>query len=146
MNTPTRLELLGHWIAGAAVADTDRLAPVTNPATGEITRQVAMASKATVEAAIGAAQAAFPAWRATAPQRRARVLFAFKALLEKNADRIVEAITGEHGKVLDDALGELQRGIEVVDALAETPTTMGRDGGMSQPVTPPVIKKVTIRP
>jgi malonate-semialdehyde dehydrogenase (acetylating)/methylmalonate-semialdehyde dehydrogenase len=71
MNTPTRLELLGHWIDGAAVADTVRLAPVTNPATGEIARQVAMASKTTVESAIAAAQAAFPAWRATAPVKRA---------------------------------------------------------------------------
>ena len=121
MNTPTRLELLGHWINGAAVADTVRLAPVTNPATGEIARQVALASKTTVESAIAAAQAAFPAWRATAPLKRARILFAFKALLEKHADRIVDAITGEHGKVRDDALGELQRGIEVVEYACGAP-------------------------
>ncbi|MBK6909086.1 MAG: CoA-acylating methylmalonate-semialdehyde dehydrogenase [Rhodocyclaceae bacterium] len=112
---------LGHWINGTIVADNNRPAPVTNPATGAVKLHVALASKATVESAIAAAEAAFPAWRATPPLKRARVMFNFKALLEKHADRIVEAITTEHGKVWDDALGELQRGIEVVEYACGAP-------------------------
>ena len=112
---------LGHWISGAVVADNNRPAPVTNPATGAVKLNVAMGSKATVESAIAAAEAAFPAWRNTPPLKRARVMFNFKALLEKHADRIVEAITTEHGKVWDDALGELQRGIEVVEYACGAP-------------------------
>ncbi len=107
--------ILGHFINGARIADDNRPQPVFNPATGEETKRVAMASKATVDTAIAAADAAFPAWRDTPPAKRARILFDFKALLEARADDVVAAITGEHGKVLDDATGEFQRGIEVVD-------------------------------
>ncbi len=106
---------LGHFINGVDVADDNRPAPVFNPATGANTRQVAMASKATVEDAIAAAAAAFPAWRDTPPAKRARIMFRFKQLLEENAEEIVAAITDEHGKVLDDAMGEFGRGVEVVD-------------------------------
>ena len=97
------------------MADNGRTVPVHNPATGRVTRQVAMASKATVEEAIAAAEAAFPAWRDTPPAKRARIFFRFKQLLEEQAERIVAAITDEHGKVLDDAMGEFQRGVEVID-------------------------------
>ena len=107
--------IVGHFINGEGVADDNRPAPVTNPATGEITKHVAMATKATVEDAITAAEAAFPAWRNTTPAKRARVLFRFKALLEEHAEEIVAALTDEHGKVLDDAMGEFRRGVEVVD-------------------------------
>ena len=75
-------EVVGHFINNADVADDNRPAPVSNPATGEITRHVAMASKETVEEAITAAQAAFPAWRNTPPAKRARIMFKFKQLLE----------------------------------------------------------------
>jgi malonate-semialdehyde dehydrogenase (acetylating)/methylmalonate-semialdehyde dehydrogenase len=74
-----------------------------------------MASQATVEDAISAAEAAFPAWRDTPPAKRARIMFRFKQLLEENADEIAAAITDEHGKVFDDAMGEFGRGVEVVD-------------------------------
>ncbi|MDJ0749796.1 MAG: CoA-acylating methylmalonate-semialdehyde dehydrogenase [Woeseiaceae bacterium] len=107
--------LVGHFIDGVDVADDNRPEPVYDPATGELTRHVAMASKATVENAVAAAQAAFPAWRDTPPAKRARVLFRFKQLLEENADAIAAAITAELGKVHDDALGEFGRGLEVVD-------------------------------
>ncbi len=107
--------VVGHFINGADVADANRPAPVTNPATGEVTKYVAMASRQTVEDAIAAAAAAFPAWRNTPPAKRAKVMFKFKALLEEHADEIVAAITSEHGKVLDDAMGEFQRGVEIVD-------------------------------
>jgi malonate-semialdehyde dehydrogenase (acetylating)/methylmalonate-semialdehyde dehydrogenase len=107
--------IIGHFINGADVADTNRPAPVTNPATGEVTKHVAMAARQTVEEAITAAEAAFPAWRNTPPAKRAKVMFKFKQLLEEHADEVVAAITSEHGKVLDDAMGEFQRGVEVVD-------------------------------
>jgi malonate-semialdehyde dehydrogenase (acetylating)/methylmalonate-semialdehyde dehydrogenase len=107
--------IVGHFINGADVADANRPAPVTNPATGEVSKHVAMASRQTVEDAIAAAEAAFPAWRNTPPAKRAKVMFKFKQLLEEHADEVVAAITSEHGKVLDDAMGEFQRGVEVVD-------------------------------
>jgi len=107
--------IVGHFINGTVVADTNRPTPITNPATGNITRHVAMASRQTVEEAIAAAAAAFPAWRNTPPAKRAKVMFKFKQLLEEHADEIVAAITSEHGKVLDDAMGEFLRGVEVVD-------------------------------
>ncbi|MEZ5456530.1 MAG: CoA-acylating methylmalonate-semialdehyde dehydrogenase [Lysobacteraceae bacterium] len=104
-------------IAGKAVEGSvdGRFADVFNPATGAVTARVPLASKAEVESAISVAQAAFPAWAATTPLNRARVLFKFKALLEAHADELVAAITAEHGKVLADARGELTRGLEVVE-------------------------------
>jgi malonate-semialdehyde dehydrogenase (acetylating)/methylmalonate-semialdehyde dehydrogenase len=117
--TPARsldtANIVGHFINGADVADDNRPLAVTNPATGEVTKHVAMATKSTVEDAISAAEDAFPAWRNTTPQKRAKVMFRFKALLEEHADEIVAALTSEHGKVLDDAMGEFIRGVEVVD-------------------------------
>lgn len=107
--------VIGHFINGRDVDDDNRATPVYNPATGEQARRVAMASKETVEDAIAAAEAAFPAWRDTPPAKRARIMFRFKALLEEHADEIAAAITDEHGKVLDDAMGEFGRGVEVVD-------------------------------
>jgi malonate-semialdehyde dehydrogenase (acetylating)/methylmalonate-semialdehyde dehydrogenase len=108
-------EIVGHFINGADVDDDNRPLPVTNPATGAITRHVAMASQATVEDAIAAAETAFPAWRNTPPAKRAKIMFRFKQLLEEHADEIVALLTEEHGKVLDDAMGEFGRGVEVVD-------------------------------
>ena len=87
--------IVGHFINGVGVADANRPMPVTNPATGEITRHVAMASKATVEDAISAAEAAFPVWRNTPPAKRAKIMFRFKALLEENADEVVAALTAD---------------------------------------------------
>ena len=108
-------DIVGHFINGKLVADDNRPLPVTNPATGQVTKQVAMASQDTVAEAIAAAEAAFPAWRDTPPVKRARIMFRFKQLLEEHADEIVALITDEHGKVLDDAMGEFGRGVEVVD-------------------------------
>ena len=108
-------DIVGHFINGKLVADDNRPLPVTNPATGKVTKQVAMASQDTVAEAIAAAEAAFPAWRDTPPVKRARIMFRFKQLLEEHADEIVALITDEHGKVLDDAMGEFGRGVEVVD-------------------------------
>jgi malonate-semialdehyde dehydrogenase (acetylating)/methylmalonate-semialdehyde dehydrogenase len=114
-------KVVGHFVNGQDVADSNRPEPVMNPATGEVTRHVAMASRKTVEAAIAAAEAAFPAWRDTPPIKRARIMFRFKQLLEERADEIVAAITDEHGKVLDDAMGEFIRGVEVVEYACSIP-------------------------
>ena len=112
---------IGHLIDGQIVNDTARTQPVFNPATGQISGQVALASKATVEQAIASAEKAFPDWRNTPPLKRARVMSKLKVLLEQNADKIAAMITAEHGKVLNDAHGELQRGIENVEYASYAP-------------------------
>lgn len=106
---------VGHLINGQINTDATRTQDVFNPSTGEVSKQVAVASKNTVEEAIAAAQAAFPTWRDTPAIKRARVMFKFKDLLEKHADKICAMIGEEHGKIVHDAAGELQRGIENVE-------------------------------
>ncbi|MCL1478269.1 MULTISPECIES: CoA-acylating methylmalonate-semialdehyde dehydrogenase [unclassified Marinobacter] len=115
------MSTVGHLINGQIINDENRAQPIFNPSTGDSTRQVALASKATVEKAIAAAQAAYPAWRATPPLKRARIMFRFKELLEQNADHIAQLIGEEHGKIQHDALGELQRGIENVEYACGAP-------------------------
>ena len=118
MSTPNSL---GHLIGGIRVNGGSRSQPVYNPATGQVQGEVQLADRATVEQAIANAQAAYPAWRATPPLKRARVLSRLKVLLEENADAIAALITAEHGKVLSDAHGELQRGIENVEYASYCP-------------------------
>ena len=108
-------DTLGHYINGQIVSDQRRSAAVFNPATGQVTQQLALADQATVTTAVDAAAAAFPTWRQIPPNKRAQILFRYKQLLEQNAEAICQLITSEHGKVIDDARGELGRGIEVVD-------------------------------
>lgn len=115
------MKTVGHLINGVVREDTGRTQPVYNPSTGEVSKHVALASKATVEEAIAAAQAAFPAWRDTPPAKRARVMFRFKDLLEQNATAINQLIGEEHGKIAHDAGGELQRGIENVEFACYAP-------------------------
>lgn len=117
----TVIPTVGHWIDGQLIEDTARTQPVYDPATGVSERQVALASVQTVEAAIAAAEKAFPAWRNTPPLKRARVMSKFKVLLEAHADEIAALITAEHGKTLADAHGELQRGIENVEYASYAP-------------------------
>ena len=117
----TVIPTVGHWMNGQLIEDTARTQPVYNPATGRSERQVALASVQTVEAAIAAAEKAFPAWRNTPPLKRARVMSKFKVLLEAHADEIAALITAEHGKTLADAHGELQRGIENVEYASYAP-------------------------
>ena len=105
-----------HWIAGKATTGTaERTAPVFNPATGEQQAEVLLGSQPDVNAAITAASEAFPEWSQTSLSKRAKVLFAFRELVNSHAKEIAELITDEHGKVLSDALGEVQRGLEVVE-------------------------------
>ena len=109
------LPVISHFINGKSHSAGTRKSPVYNPASGEVAAEVTLASADDVRAAIGVADAAFPAWAATPPLKRARVMFAFKQLLEEHADQLAAMITSEHGKVLSDAMGEVQRGIEVVE-------------------------------
>ena len=105
-----------HWIAGRAAPGTSgRTQDVFNPATGEVARQVELASAEDVDAAVSAARAAFPQWADTPPIRRARVLFKFLELLNQHRDTLAAMITSEHGKVFTDAQGEVTRGIEIVE-------------------------------
>jgi malonate-semialdehyde dehydrogenase (acetylating)/methylmalonate-semialdehyde dehydrogenase len=115
------LPLVGHLIDGKSVTTGARSQDVFNPATGRAEKRVLLAPKATVEDAIASAQAAFPAWRNTPPLKRARVMANLKVLLEQHADELCALITAEHGKVLSDALGELQRGIENVEYASYAP-------------------------
>ncbi|MFO6463785.1 CoA-acylating methylmalonate-semialdehyde dehydrogenase [uncultured Jannaschia sp.] len=109
------MQEIGHWIDGAAVAGSGRSADVYNPATGEVQARVALASGAELDRAVQVAAAAQPAWGATNPQRRARVLMKFVDLLNRDMDKLAEALSREHGKTLPDAAGDVQRGLEVVE-------------------------------
>jgi malonate-semialdehyde dehydrogenase (acetylating)/methylmalonate-semialdehyde dehydrogenase len=110
-----------HLIRGRHSAGGGRTAPVYDPATGRIAREVLLADPDTVKAAVGAAQEAFPAWRATAPLKRARVLARFQRLLETHQDEVSALVTAEQGKVLPDSRGEVQRGIENVEFATYAP-------------------------
>ncbi|HWD50022.1 MAG TPA: CoA-acylating methylmalonate-semialdehyde dehydrogenase [Rhizomicrobium sp.] len=106
----------GHFIAGKSIAGSSgRMGDVFNPATGEVQAKVALASRAEMRKAVDAALKVFPEWSAVNPQRRARVMFNFKSLVEKNMDQLARILSDEHGKVLADARGDVQRGIEVIE-------------------------------
>ena len=115
------LPLIQHLIDGQLVSGGSRSQEVFNPATGKAEKRVLLADKLTVEQAIASAQAAYPAWRATPPLKRARVMSTLKNLLEQNAEQICALVTAEHGKVLSDSMGELQRGIENVEYASYAP-------------------------
>lgn len=113
---------LQHYINGQrSESRSGRFNEVRNPATGQLSAQVALASADELNQAVAAAKAAFPAWSATPPLRRARVLGRFKELLEQNAERLATIISAEHGKVQSDAMGEVVRGIEVVEFACGAP-------------------------
>ena len=126
------LATLAHFIHGQDVTGgSGRFGEVFNPATGEVSGRVPLASKSEVEAAITVAQAACASWAATTPLNRARVMFKFKELLEAHADEIALAITREHGKVFSDARGELTRGIEVVEFACGIPHLLKGEHSMN---------------
>ena len=119
---------IGHDIAGQrTAASASRSQPVTNPATGAVTGQVALASSAEVAQAVAAAHAAFPAWADTPPLRRARVMFKFLELLNAHRDTLAHMITAEHGKVFTDAQGEVTRGLEIVEFATGIPQLLKGD-------------------
>lgn len=109
------MKQITHFINGATTAPSKRNGPVFNPALGEQTADVSLASADEVVGAIKAAQAAFVDWSETTPLNRSRVLFRFKMLLEERLDELAEVISAEHGKVFEDARGEVVRGMEVVE-------------------------------
>ncbi len=116
---------IGHIIGGKRVAGTSgRFADVFNPSTGEVQAKVALANRAEMEAAIANAEAAQPAWAATNPQRRARVLFKFLELIAKETDELAAMLSSEHGKTIPDAKGDIQRGVEVVEFACGVPHLM----------------------
>jgi malonate-semialdehyde dehydrogenase (acetylating)/methylmalonate-semialdehyde dehydrogenase len=113
---------ISHWINNKAYPGTSGgTLPVTNPATGEVTGQVALATVEDARAVIDAAAAAFPAWRDTSLTKRGAILFKFRELLNARKGELAEIITSEHGKVVSDALGEVSRGQEVVEFACGVP-------------------------
>ena len=122
------LPTIQHWIDGAlATATPTRTSPVFNPALGVATAQVALAEQAEIDAAVAAAKAAFPAWSNASVAKRQGVLFRFRELLNERKFELARIITSEHGKVVSDAAGEIQRGLEVVELATGFPHIMKGD-------------------
>ncbi|QDO96040.1 CoA-acylating methylmalonate-semialdehyde dehydrogenase [Ferrovibrio terrae] len=113
--------LIPHFINGRLVPGTGRTAPVFNPATGAQSGEVSLATAAEVRAAVQAAAAVADDWAATTPLKRGRILNAFLRILDERIDELAAVITAEHGKVLSDARGEIQRGMEVVEFATAAP-------------------------
>src|ERR1700742_493352 len=116
---------IGHFIGGKTAQGTSgRFGDVFDPNTGEVQAKVALASHSEVEQAIANAQAAQPAWAATNPQRRARVMFKFLELVQKEYDSLANLLSSEHGKTVPDARGDIQRGVEVVEFACGIPNLL----------------------
>jgi malonate-semialdehyde dehydrogenase (acetylating) / methylmalonate-semialdehyde dehydrogenase len=125
------MERISHWIGGKTVpGESGRGGPVYDPATGARTHEVDFATAEEVGQAVAAAAEAFPAWRATSLSKRAEVMFAIRELLEDRKTQIAAAITAQHGKVLSDAAGEVQRGLENVEFACGIPNLL--KGGFSE--------------
>ncbi len=119
------MTILDHWINGASVAGAStRTAPVYNPAEGTVSREVRLATTADVDVAVQAAKAAFPAWADASLAKRQAVLFTFRELLNARKAEVAAILTNEHGKVTSDALGEVARGLEVVEFATSIPHLM----------------------
>ena len=122
------MRTIEHWIGGTTTSGTStRTAPVWNPATGEHQAQVVLASRQDVDDAVRSGLAAFEEWSQASLSRRAKVLFAFRELVNAHVDELAELITDEHGKVLSDARGEVQRGLEVVEFACGIPHLLKGD-------------------
>jgi malonate-semialdehyde dehydrogenase (acetylating) / methylmalonate-semialdehyde dehydrogenase len=135
--TPSSMavEPIAHWIGGMPVdgdsgGDDGRGGPVFNPATGEQTATVAFADRELVDSAVQTAKVAFPAWRALSLAKRADLMFTIRELVRERRDEIAQMITAEHGKVLDDARGEVTRGLEVIEFCCGIPHLL--KGAMSE--------------
>jgi len=124
----TDLRTIGHWIGGEAVrGDSGRTGPVFNPATGEQTGEVSFASVEDVDRAVAAATEAHTTWRHWSLSKRAELFFRIYQLLDENREELARLLTAEHGKVLSDALGEVQRGIEVIEYVCGIPELLKGD-------------------
>jgi malonate-semialdehyde dehydrogenase (acetylating)/methylmalonate-semialdehyde dehydrogenase len=119
------MQTIGHWINGKHVAGASgRTADVMNPATGEVQAQVALATLAELDHAVQEAAKAQVGWGATNPQRRARVMMAFGALINQHMDKLAELVAREHGKTIPDAKGDVQRGLEVIEVCMGAPAML----------------------
>jgi malonate-semialdehyde dehydrogenase (acetylating)/methylmalonate-semialdehyde dehydrogenase len=116
------MRTIGHFIDGVeTTGSSTEFQDVFNPATGEVQARVALATQADLEAAVASAAAAQGKWAATNPQRRARVFFNFVALINQNMQELAELLSAEHGKTVEDAKGDVQRGLEVSEFAAGAP-------------------------
>ena len=116
---------ISHWIGGRAVAgESGRSGPVFNPATGRQTGAVDFATVEEVDAAVQAAKTAFPAWRATSLAKRAELFFRIRELVHERREEAARILVSEHGKVFSDALGEVTRGLEVIEYCCGLPTLL----------------------
>ncbi|MFN2468717.1 MAG: CoA-acylating methylmalonate-semialdehyde dehydrogenase [Gaiellaceae bacterium] len=131
IDAPPAIKPINHWIGGALVAgDSGRSGPVFNPATGEQTGAVDFASAEEVDRAVRAAKEVFPAWRAVSLSRRAELMFRIRQLVDARREDFARALTSEHGKVFSDAMGEVARGLEVIEFACGIPTLL--KGGFSE--------------
>ncbi|WP_374668484.1 CoA-acylating methylmalonate-semialdehyde dehydrogenase [Micromonospora sp. CPM1] len=131
---PAPLERVTHWIDGKSFAGvTERAAPVYDPALGTVRTEVPLASVDEVDQAVASAAAAFASWRTSSLTKRTQVLFAFRELVNQHKQELAELITAEHGKVVSDALGEVTRGLEVVEFACGIPHLL--KGGYSEGVS-----------
>jgi malonate-semialdehyde dehydrogenase (acetylating) / methylmalonate-semialdehyde dehydrogenase len=131
IDAPAAIKPINHWIGGSLVpGDSGRSGPVYNPATGEQTGEVAFASAEEVDRAVRAAKEAFPAWRAVSLSRRAELMFRIRQLVDARREDFARALTSEHGKVFSDAMGEVARGLEVIEFACGIPTLL--KGGFSE--------------
>ena len=116
---------ISHFVSNEMwVGESDRVSDIYNPATGRVTGQVTLASKADVEKVVEIAAAAHPSWAATPPAKRSMVMFEFRDLLRKHIDELAELLSAEHGKTIPDAMGEIARGIEVVEFACSIPQAL----------------------
>ena len=113
-----------HFINGQSLSEGSRSSDVWNPSQGEVQATVNLGTTMTLQKAVDAALAAQPAWAATNPQRRARVMFKFKELIEANMQELAELLASEHGKVVADAKGDVQRGLEVIEYTCGIPQAL----------------------
>ncbi|MEU7746258.1 CoA-acylating methylmalonate-semialdehyde dehydrogenase [Nonomuraea sp. NPDC049158] len=127
------MKFVKHWINGALADGDSRTQEIFDPSTGEVSGHVALASAADVDAAVAAGVAAFPAWRDASLTKRAQVLFRFRELMYAHRDELAALISAEHGKVHSDALGEVARGLEVVEFACGIPHLL--KGGFSEGVS-----------
>src|SRR5579885_1499569 len=131
IEAPAAVKPINHWIGGSRRAgESGRTGPVFNPATGEQTGAVDFASVEEVDAAVQAAKAAFPAWRSLSLARRAELFFRIRELVHERREEMARILTAEHGKVLPDALGEVTRGLEVIEFCCGLPSLL--KGGMTE--------------
>ncbi|MBG6054810.1 malonate-semialdehyde dehydrogenase (acetylating)/methylmalonate-semialdehyde dehydrogenase [Salinibacterium sp. CAN_S4] len=119
------MDILDHWVSGASFAGVStRTSPVYNPAEGTVSREVRLATVGDVDTAVQSAKAAFPAWAETSLAKRQSIMFTFRELLNARKEEVAAILTNEHGKVTSDALGEVARGLEVVEWATSIPHLM----------------------